>query len=350
MASIVFRARAPFRAKRQPPPGHSGRSGRCIFQTVRILVTGAGGFVGWYLTETLLAAGHRVVAASRQPFDSPAGDTGPEAALVFDLADPDPIRGVVAEWAPDAVVHLAAQASVQRSWLDPVDTYTSNIVGAGNLFEALRARPDTRVLLVGSAQVYGDAVPGHRLTETDPLRPRSPYAVSKIAQELVGDLYHRELGMPVVKARSFNHTGPGQSDEYAVGSFASQVAAIEAGGQPPRLEVGRLDTVRDFLDVRDVCQAYRALIERGVPGEAYNVCSGRGVRIGDLLQVLLDAAGLASEVEVVETAPPRPGDPGALVGDPTKIRATVGWEPRIPIEQSLADALDWYRERRVRPV
>ncbi|MGH2690115.1 MAG: GDP-mannose 4,6-dehydratase, partial [Actinomycetota bacterium] len=306
--------------------------------------------VGWHLTETLLAAGHRVVAASRQPFDPPPREPGPEAALVFDLADPEPVRGVVAEWAPDAVVHLAAQASVQRSWKDPVDTYTSNIVGAGNLLEALRPQPGTRVLLVGSAQVYGDAAPGHLLSETDPLRPRSPYAVSKVAQELVGDLYHRELGIPVVKARSFNHTGPGQSGEYAVGSFASQVAAIEAGGQPPRLEVGRLDTVRDFLDVRDVCEAYRLLVERGEPGEAYNVSSGRGVRIGDLLQVLLDAAGLTSQVEVVETAPPRPGDPGALVGDNTKIRAGVGWEPRILIEQSLTDALDWHRGRRVRPV
>jgi GDP-4-dehydro-6-deoxy-D-mannose reductase len=286
------------------------------------------------------------VAASRQSFDSP----GAEAALVFDLAQPEPIRDVVSTYVPDAVIHLAAQASVQRSWLDPVDTYTSNVVGASNLLEALRPHPATRVLLVGSAQVYGDAEPGHLLRETDPLRPRSPYAVSKIAQELVGDLYRREAGLPVVMARSFNHTGPGQSEEYAVGSFASQVAAIEAGERPPRLEVGRLDSVRDFLDVRDVCGAYRLLVERGQPGEVYNVSSGRGVRVGELLAMLLDAAGLAASVEVVETAPPRTGDPGALIGDNTKIRRAVGWEPQIPIERSLGDALDWYRGRRVRSV
>jgi GDP-4-dehydro-6-deoxy-D-mannose reductase len=309
---------------------------------MRILVTGAGGFVGWHLTENLALASHEVVAASRQPFDTP----GTNAAFVFDIADPEAVRKAVAEVLPDAVVHLAAQASVRRSWDDPVDTYTSNVIGASNLFEALRSQPGTRVVLVGSAQVYGDAAQGRPLTERDPLRQRSPYGVSKVAQELVGDLYHRELGMPVVIARSFNHTGPGQSEEYAIGSFASQVARIEAGEQPPRLEVGRLESVRDFLDVRDVCEAYRLLLERGEPGEAYNVSSGRGLQIGDLLRVLLDEAGLASSVEVVETAPPREGDPGALIGDNSKIRRSVGWEPRVPIERSLADALDWYRHRR----
>jgi GDP-4-dehydro-6-deoxy-D-mannose reductase len=317
-----------------------------MFSVVRILVTGAGGFVGWHLTENLVLAGHEVIAASRQPFEPP----GAEAGLVFDVGDPGAVLGAVAELRPDAVVHLAAQASVRRSWQDPVDTYTSNVIGASNLFEALRSRPETRVVLVGSAQVYGEAPPGRLLVESDPLRPRSPYAVSKVAQELVGELYHRELGMPVVMARAFNHTGPGQSEEYAIGSFASQVASIEAGEQPPRIEVGRLDSVRDFLDVRDVCEAYRLLVERGEPGEAYNVSSGRGVRIGDLLHVLMEEAGLAASVEVVEVAPARAGDPGALIGDNAKIRRAVGWEPRIPIERSLGDALDWYRRRRARSV
>jgi GDP-4-dehydro-6-deoxy-D-mannose reductase len=313
---------------------------------VRILVTGAGGFVGWHLTENLVLARHEVVAASRQPFDVPAG----EAGLVFDIADPEAVRKAVAEVLPDAVVHLAAQASVRRSWDNPADTYTSNVIGASNLLEALRSQPETRVVLVGSGQVYGDAAAGHLLTERDPLRPRSPYGVSKVAQELVGELYHRELGMPVMMARSFNHTGPGQSEEYAIGSFASQVARIEAGEQPPRIEVGRLDSVRDFLDVRDVCEAYRLLLERGEPGEAYNVSSGTAVRIGHLLDVLLVEAGLASSVEVVETAPPREGDLGALIGDNAKIRRAVDWKPRIPIERSLADALDWYRRRTARSV
>lgn len=311
---------------------------------VRILVTGAAGFVGWHLSENLALAGHVVFAASRQPFEAHGGNV----PLSFDVGDPEAVRKAIAEVEPDAVVHLAAQASVRRSWDDPVDTYTSNVIGASNLFESLRSQPGTRVVLVGSAQVYGDAPAGHVLVEGDPLRPRSPYGVSKVAQELVGELYHRELGMPVVMARAFNHTGPGQSEEYAIGAFAAQVARIEAGEQTPRLEVGRLDSVRDFLDVRDVCEAYRLLLERGEPGEAYNVSSGRGVQIGHLLRVLLEEAGLTSSVEVVETAPPREGDPGALVGDNTKIRRAVGWEPRIPIERSVADALDWYRRRRTR--
>lgn len=317
-----------------------------MFSVVRILVTGAGGFVGSHLTENLALAGHEVVAASRQPIDA----RGAEAAIVFDVADPESVRNAVAEFLPDAVIHLAAQASVRRSWHDPVSTYTSNVIGASNLLEALRSRPGTRVVLVGSAQVYGDAVPGRPLVESDPLRPRSPYGVSKVAQELVGELYHRELGMPVVMARAFNHTGPGQSEEYAIGSFASQVAGIEAGEQPPRLEVGRLDSVRDFLDVRDVCEAYRLLMEGGEPGEAYNVSSGKGVRVGDLLRLLIDEAELVSSVEVVETAPARAGDASALIGDNAKIRRAVGWEPRIPIERSLGDALDWYRRRRARSI
>lgn len=313
---------------------------------MRILVTGAGGFVGSHLVGNLAGAGHEVVAASRQAFELPAA----AATLVFDLVDPAAVRSAVAEVAPEAVVHLAAQASVRRSWEDPAETYASNVTGAGNLLEALRRRPATRALLVGSAQVYGDARPGARLTEDDPLQPRSPYAVSKAAQELVGGMYHREVGIPVVLARAFNHTGPGQTEEYAVGSFASQVAAIEAGERPPRLEVGRLDSVRDFLDVRDVAEAYRLLLLNGEPGGVYNVCSGTGVRIGDLLDGLLSAAGLRSQVQIVETAPPRAGDPGALVGDNARIRAAVAWEPAIPIARSLADTLDWYRRRRAAPV
>jgi GDP-4-dehydro-6-deoxy-D-mannose reductase len=344
LASIVIRARAPFRAKliQAPPPFRAKRP--VYLSAVRILVTGAGGFVGGHLVENLARAGHEVVAASRQSFAA----QGASETLAFDVAAPDAVAEAVARVRPDGVVHLAAQASVPRSWTDPVETYSSNVIGASNLLEALRPQPATRVVLVGSAQVYGDGVAGRLLSETDPLVPRSPYAVSKIAQELVGLLYHRELGIPVVLARSFNHTGPGQSEEYAVGSFASQVAAIEAGERPPRLEVGWLGAIRDFLDVRDVVEAYRLLLERGGPGEAYNVSSGKGLPVGELLDKLLDAAGLASAVEVVQSAPPRTGDPGALIGENAKIRQAVGWEPRIPIEQSLADTLTWYRSRTAR--
>lgn len=305
---------------------------------MRILVTGAGGFVGGHLSANLIQAGHEVVATSLRPFDA----RGALATAVVNLLDLPKIKEIVAQYEPEAVIHLAAQASVVRSWADPAETYRTNVVGTSNLLESVKDRPHIRVLLVGSAQEYGGA--DRPLAETDPLRPSSPYAVSKAAQELLGLLYHRELGVPVVMARSFNHTGPGQSADYAVGSFCSQIAAIERQGRPPQLRVGPQDAVRDFLDVRDVADAYRLLAESGQAGEAYNVASGEGARIGDLLKMLLDRTGLAGVVEVLEEPATRAGDPHMLVGDSSKIRAAVGWRPRIPIQISLVETLDWYRK------
>lgn len=311
---------------------------------VRIMVTGAGGFVGRHLLADLAGAGHEVIAASHRPFEAPAA-SGVE---IFDMRDPPAVAGVLERHRPEAVLHLAAQASVRRSWQAPAETYETNVIGASNLLEALKREPTTRVLLVGSAQEYGAARVDRPLREDDPLHPASPYAVSKVAQELVGLLYHRELGIPALAARPFNHTGPGQSEEYVVGAFCSQIAQIERRERSPVMRVGRLDSRRDFLDVRDVVRAYRLLIESGEPGEAYNVASGEAHRIGDLLKLLLDAAGLAGEVEIVEDAAPRGGDPDLLAGDGSKIGAAVGWAPRITIEQSLLDTLDWYREARPR--
>jgi GDP-4-dehydro-6-deoxy-D-mannose reductase len=183
------------------------------------------------------------------------------------------------------------------------------------------------------------------LLETDPLQPRSPYGVSKVAQELVGALYRRHFGLPVIVARPFNHTGPGQSTEYAIGAFSAQIAEIERGDREPRLQVGWLESRRDYLDVRDVANAYRLLVEGGEPGEVYNVASGKGERIGDLLDILIDAAGLKDAVEIVADSSPRPGDPEVLVGDSSKLRKGLGWEPEIPLATSLVDTLDSYRAR-----
>lgn len=308
---------------------------------MRVLVTGAGGFVGEHLVRNLLEAGHEVVAAARRPFEPPSG----VALEVFDIRQAVHVKRAVESGHPDAVIHLAAQASVQESWKDPGATYRVNLLGTSNLLEALRDRTDTRVLLVGSAQVYGRPALDRPLLESDPLRPASPYALSKVAQELLGRLYFSEFGRPIVAARPFNHTGPGQKPDYVVGAFCSRILEMERGGERT-MHVGRLDNIRDFLDVRDVVNAYRLLVESGAAGEAYNVASGEGVRIGDLLKILLDASGLGSSVEVIEDAAPRAGDPPMLIGDNSKIRAAVGWEPRIPIEQSLLETLDWYRSRK----
>ena len=308
---------------------------------MRILVTGAGGFVGTHLIDNLLGGGHEVIAASHTPWE-PAQ---PVATAVFDVRDGERFKQVVAEHNPDSVIHLAAQASPRLSWQNSDETYAVNVTGASHLFEAVAHRSETRILLVGSAQEYGYGVSGQPLTESDPLQPRSPYGVSKVAQELVGALYRRHFGLPVLYARPFNHTGPGQSPEYAIGSFCSQVAEIEQGTREPRMKVGWLGSRRDFLDVRDVVNAYRIILEEGQAGEVYNVASGEARRIGDLLDILLEAAGLQGVVEVVADAEPRPGDPEVLVGDASKLREGLGWVPGIAMATSLVDTLDSYRAR-----
>ncbi|HEU5001848.1 MAG TPA: GDP-mannose 4,6-dehydratase [Actinomycetota bacterium] len=307
---------------------------------MRILVTGAGGFVGHHLLPELAGAGHEVVAVSHVPWTPPI----PVATGVFDIRDPVRVAAVVAEHAPEGVIHLAALASPQKSWDAAQETFEVNVIGTSHLLGALASRPGTRFLVVGSAQEYGAAHLDRPLLETDPLRPASPYAVSKVAQELLAFAYGERHGLPVVVARSFNHTGPGQTTDYAVGAFAAQVAAIERGDQPPRMTVGWLESRRDFLDVRDVCRAYRLLVEAGEPGEVYNVASGRAERIGDLLAILLEAAGLSGVVEVHSAAAPRPGDPATLLGDATKLRQGLGWEPEIPMATSVADTLDSHRD------
>jgi GDP-4-dehydro-6-deoxy-D-mannose reductase len=306
---------------------------------MRILVTGAAGFVGGHLLENLLAAGHDVAATTITPWVPPVGVTHD----VLDVRDKDAVREMVERRSPDALIHLAAQSSPRRSWEASDETYAVNVGGASHLLEALVPLPQTRVLLVGSAQEYGNRDLGRPILETDPLKPTSPYGVSKVAQELVGALYRQQYGMPVMVARPFNHTGPGQTSEYAIGSFCAQVAEIERGARPPSMTVGWLGARRDFLDVRDVVNAYRLLVEKGQPGEVYNVASGRAERMGDLLDILLQAAGLLGQVDVVASAEPRPGDPELLVGDAHKLMDGLGWRAEIPIATSLVDTLDFYR-------
>ena len=305
---------------------------------MRILVTGAGGFVGAHLVPNLVAAGHVVIAASHVPFDCPQASD----MAVFDLRDRDRVKEAMHVHRPDGVIHLAAQASPRRSWDDVDETFAVNVGGASHLLEGLAPRPETRVLLVGSAQEYGNGTEAP-LKETDPLEPQSPYGVSKVTQELLGWLYRRRYGLPVLAARPFNHTGPGQSTEYAIGAFCAQVAAIERGAQPPAMTVGWLDARRDYLDVRDVVDAYRVLIEAGQAGEVYNVASGQPRRIGDLLDILLQSAGLAGRVEVDSASAGRPGDAAVLVGDASKLAGELGWAPRIPMAASVVDTLDFYR-------
>lgn len=314
---------------------------------MKVLVTGIGGFVGGHLAaylraehpEAELIGLERLHAAA--PADLPAGVDLVEA----DLDDARSVDAVFDTAWPDRIVHLAGQSSVQQSWTDPGGTLRTNVLGFVHLMDALaRRRLRPRVLVVGSADEYGPVEPAELpLREERPLSPRSPYAVSKAAQGLLAREY-AAAGLPVLITRTFPHTGPRRGDAFAESSFARQIAEIEAGRRAPLLTVGNLDAVRDFTDVRDVVRAYWALAERGTPGEVYNVCSGTGVRIGDLLERLVAIAGVRVEVRV-DPERLRPSDIPALVGDPRKLRAATGWEPRIGIEQTLRDLLDDWRAR-----
>jgi GDP-4-dehydro-6-deoxy-D-mannose reductase len=309
---------------------------------MKVLVTGAAGFVGGHLVPALHAAGHRV---------SGLGDTPPPAGLALDawhsadLADREALEAAVAATAPDAVVHLAGQSSVSRSFEDPEATFRANVLGTWHLLEATRvAAPRARVLVVGSGEVYGSIPPGTRAGEDAPLAPLSPYALSKAAADALAEVHARAHGLEVVRTRSFGHAGPGQTTRFVLPAFASQIAAIERGVADPVLRVGNLEVTRDLSDVRDIVRAYRLLIERGRAGAAYNVCRGEGVRLIDVVGRLVSMARVPVRVEV-DPARFRPADLPHLVGDPAAIARDTGWRAEIPIERTLSDVLEEWRRR-----
>jgi GDP-4-dehydro-6-deoxy-D-mannose reductase len=252
---------------------------------------------------------------------------------------------VITSAAPDAICHLAAQSSVGASWSSPTATYEVNTLGALNVIEAALActRPP-RVLLVSSAEVYGRVRPEELpIREDHPFAPLSPYAASKAAAELIGVEAWLGRGLEVVRARPFNHTGPGQRPDFVVPALARQVAAAAASGTRV-LETGNLDARRDISDVRDVVRAYRDLLDRGAPGQVYNVCRGEAVSIEDVARRLLALAGLDLEI-VIDPARMRPADVPELRGAAGRVRAETGWVPSIPLDQTLADVLAYWQER-----
>ena len=315
---------------------------------MRLLVTGAGGFVGGHLVDFLHAEEpgveiHGVVL----PHGGVSWRAASGARVVeADLNDPAAAAAVVEEVRPERILHLAGQSSVHLSWLDPGGTMRTNVLGIVHLLDAVRRqglRP--AVLVVGSAEEYGPVGPEEMpIREETPLRPASPYAVSKVAQGALALLYGPAGGLRVVLTRTFHHTGPGRGEAFAESSFARQIAEIEAGLRPGVLKVGNLEAVRDFADVRDVVRAYWLLLEKGEAGAAYNVCSGTGRPVRRLLDMLLAASSARIEVRV-DPDRLRPSDVPAQVGDPSRLRAATGWEARIPLERTLRDLLDDWRAR-----
>jgi GDP-4-dehydro-6-deoxy-D-mannose reductase len=315
---------------------------------LRTLVTGAAGFVGSHLTTRLTAGLPPSELFGLMRPGTPAGAAWPAgaASLVADVLDAPAVDAAVAAARPERVYHLAAQSSPADSWKDPAATLEVNVVGFVHLLEALRRHaPGARVLVVGSAEEYGaGADPGRPVREDAPLQPASPYAVSKVSQGYLALQYALTHRMALIRTRTFNHTGPGRGEAFAESSFARQIAEIEAGLREPALEVGNLDAVRDFSDVRDVVLAYEALLEKGEPGAVYNVCSGRGVRIGELLERLLGLSTARIEVRV-DPERLRPADVPALVGDPSRLTTLTGWAPRRALAETLRDLLDYWRDR-----
>ncbi len=314
---------------------------------MRVLITGITGFVGRHLLEHLHHAhqGAEIAGFVRASAAPPPSGRG-FAPLRADLHDARSVEAALSAFRPDRIVHLAARSSVAQSWSDPEATLRTNLHGLLHLLQAVQAldlRP--RLLIVGSADEYGVLDPARTPVDEDaPLRPRSPYAVSKVAQGYLALQYALAFGLHVVRTRTFPHTGPGRGEHFAESSFARQIAEIEAGHRPPVIAVGNLDAVRDYADVRDVVQAYALLLEHGAAGEVYNVCRGEGITIGAVLQRLIALSGCGVEV-TVDPARLRPSDLPVLVGNPRRLVAATGWTPQHTLDQTLQDLLAYWRTR-----
>lgn len=312
--------------------------------TRTVLITGATGFAGSFLVEHYSREGWTVHGSSHGPAVDlswlPAGATLHE----IDLRDAQATRNLVAEVRPDVVAHLAAQSSVRESIRDSLGTFRDNVGMQMNVLDAVGAEaPGTTVLVVGSGDEYGNVEPAENpVAEGQELRPVNPYAVSKVAQDLMGYQYFISHGIRVVRVRPFVQIGPRRSDQFVAGSFARQVAEIQAGLAAPVIEVGNIDLKRDITDVRDVVRGYALLVERGHPGEVYNLGSGTGTTIRQLLGAIMRAAGIEAEIRQ-ESQLRRTGEPEVLIGDISKLEEATGWAPHISLQQSAADTLAYWR-------
>ena len=305
---------------------------------MRILVTGGGGFIGWHLVDLLARRGDTVEAWQRGPETSDWDGTVQSATV--DVTDPAAVSARLERFAPDAVVHLAAQSLPNRSWDEPARTYEVNVLGAIHLLEAVRRQSTPpRLLVAGSSAEYAEPIDGRPISENAPTAPNSPYGASKLAVDNLVRLYGRRYGLDLVRFRPFFLIGPRKSGDVC-SDFARQVVAIERG-EAETMRVGALDVVRDFIDVSDGVAGIGRIMEAGLRGELYNVCGGAGVSTGQVLDVL---RGLATKpIEIVkDPALIRPLDQKVKVGDNAKLRA-LGWTATVSLKESLRTILDYWR-------
>jgi len=316
---------------------------------LRVLITGITGFAGSHLAEYVLSEHPESEVFGTMRWRSRTEnirDIESKVELVeCDLRDLSSVKQLVERVRPERIFHLAAQSFVPSSWNAPAESLTTNILGQLNIFESVRALElDPGIQIACSSEEYGMVFENELpIKETNPLRPLSPYAVSKVGQDYLGYQYCQSFGMKVVRTRAFNHDGPRRGDVFVSSNFAKQLVMIEKGQKEPVISVGNLEARRDFTDVRDIVRAYWLSLDGGCePGEAYNICTGKDYCIQDVLDELIEMSGQMVEVRE-DPARLRPSDVPVLLGDASKFHAATGWKPEIPYEQTLQDMLDYWR-------
>lgn len=317
---------------------------------MRILITGVTGFVGNHLAAELRAHDEdaEIWGLTWGDYDREGLESAaPGIHLVEgDLVDRESIAPILEQARPDLIYHLAAASSVARSWEFAARSLEINAMGTAHLFDAvLGSGLDPVVVVSSTAEIYGRiADTGSPLNEETPFAPVSPYGTSKVAQDLLTSQYHAGRGMATIRLRFFHLTGPGRPPQFVASSFARQIARAEAGQAPPKIEVGNLDSVRDFTDVRDAVRACRLVADRRLAGQVFHVCTGLPVAVSEILEILLGMSECAISIEV-DSDRIRRSDIPWMVGDPSRIEAATGWRAAIPLEQTLRDLLDWWRAR-----
>lgn len=315
----------------------------------KVLITGITGFAGSHLAEYLIARGDIEVSGImrwRSKTENIDSFRHKLKLAEADMRDAHSLEETVRAVAPDYIFHLAAQSFVPASWKAPADTFETNAVGTIHLLEAAKkVKPDAVLHIAGSSEEYGlvntNELP---IRETNPLRPLSPYGVSKVAEDLLGWQYFKSCGLKVIRTRAFNHTGPRRGEVFATSNFAKQVAEIEKGLKPAVIYVGNLEARRDFTDVRDVVKGYWLAATKCDYGEVYNICSQQARKIRDVLELLLSMSEVKVEVKL-DPSRMRPSDVDVLEGNCSKFTAKTGWKAEIPFEKTMEDLLNYWRER-----
>lgn len=313
----------------------------------KALITGITGFVGSHMAELLLKEGIEVYGNSRWRSKTENIEHIKDKIKLeeADLLDAHSLYTMVDKIKPDYIFHLAAQSFVQSSWSSPTQTLEVNIIGTAHLFEAVRKTGlPIAIQIACSSEEYGKVLPDEiPIKESNPLRPLSPYAVSKLAMDYLGYQYYESYGLRIIRTRGFNHTGPRRGEVFAESNFAKQIALIEKGKKEPVVYVGNLEAQRDYTDVRDMVRAYLIAVEKCESGEVYNICSGTTWKIRKVLDFLISRAKVKVEVKN-DPARMRPSDVEILLGDNSKFVKQTGWHPEIPFEKTLDDLLNYWRE------